>query len=423
MRVLWITNMMVVPSACESDKFRGGWMVGALDYLIQKNEYEISIAYPNGTDMVNRSKVKYYSFNYDMNRAKCNHMLIEQLQSIIYKVNPDIIHIWGTEYLHSYAAVSAAEKLGMVDKTIINIQGLVSVCAQHYAPNIEYKYKVSRTIIDFVFKGSINQQVTIFKKRGYWEKETIKKAKHVIGRTEWDRACTRQISQDINYHFCNEILRDVFYDGSLWNSNDCKKHSIFISQATYPIKGLHYILKALIIILREYPDTVLYIAGENIFQKKCRVRFIDSYMLMNTYERYLYNIVKKNNLMEHITFLGALSAEKMKEQYLQANVFVSASTIENESNSISEAKILGVPVVSSFVGGVTDRIMHKVDGFVYPMDEPYMLAHYVMKIFSDDELASKVSVKAHESAVVTLSKEINGKALIEIYRTVMEDGN
>ena len=39
----------------------------------------------------------------------------------------------------------------------------------------------------------------------------------------------------------------------------------------------------------------------------------------------------------------------MKEQYLKANVFVSASSIENSPNSVLEAMAVGAPVVSSFV--------------------------------------------------------------------------
>ena len=37
---------------------------------------------------------------------------------------PDVIHIWGTEYLHTYAMREALEKYDLLNKTIIHSQGL-----------------------------------------------------------------------------------------------------------------------------------------------------------------------------------------------------------------------------------------------------------------------------------------------------------
>ena len=61
----------------------------------------------------------------------------------------------------------------------------------------------------------------------------------MIGRTDWDEACTKEINPKVQYHFCNESLRDSFYSGS-WEYQNCEKHSIFMSQAATPIKGLHF---------------------------------------------------------------------------------------------------------------------------------------------------------------------------------------
>ena len=44
----------------------------------------------------------------------------EDFEQIINKVNPDIVHIFGTEYSHSLSMINVCEKLGILDKVVIN---------------------------------------------------------------------------------------------------------------------------------------------------------------------------------------------------------------------------------------------------------------------------------------------------------------
>ena len=94
---------------------------------------------------------------------------------------------------------------------------------------------------------------------------------------------------------------------------------------------------------------------------------------------------KEYGLEQHIRYLGTLNEQDMCRQYLKANVFVSASSIENSSNSLSEAMILGVPCIASDAGGTISLFQHEHDGFLYQADAPYLLAYYIDRIFSDDE--------------------------------------
>lgn len=66
-----------------------------------------------------------------------------------------------------------------------------------------------------------------------------------------------------------------------------------------------------------------------------------------TFNRECREIMDQNSLWAHIEFMNSLDSGQMKERYLRSHAVVSASNIENESNVVSEAKILGVPVVAS----------------------------------------------------------------------------
>ena len=140
---------------------------------------------------------------------------------------------------------------------------------------------------------------------------------------------------------------------------------------------------------------------------------------MTYYGKYIKKLIKDYKLEKSIIFTEPLDEKQMCERFLKSNIFVSASTIENESNSLSEAKMLGVPSVSSYVGGVIDRINHNEDGFFYQHDAPYMLAYYVCEIFSNKDIALKFSKKAREKAMKTHDRETNANRLIEIYRNIL----
>ena len=170
----------------------------------------------------------------------------------------------------------------------------------------------------------------------------------------------------MTYHFNNETLRDEFYEGE-WNYSDCEKHSIFCSQGHYPIKGIHLVIEALNRIVKDYPDAHLYIGGKDYLSLP--------FYKQSSYGKYLVSLIKQYGLEKNVSFTGFLNAEQMKNRYLKSNVFVSASSIENSPNSLGEAMLLGVPCISSQVGGVHNMMTHAIEGYTYPADEIYMLAY------------------------------------------------
>ena len=121
-------------------------------------------------------------------------------------------------------------------------------------------------------------------------------------------------------------------------------------------------------------------------------------------------------LEDSVEFLGSLSAQQMKEQYLASNVFVLPSTIENSPNSLGEAMLLGVPCVAADVGGVTNLMEHQKEGYVYQGTAPYMLAFYIKQVFSMAQKADHLGAAAREHAEKTHDPEKNLQDLLGIYR-------
>lgn len=335
--------------------------------------------------------------------------LEDRFRREIWDFQPDVIHSWGVEYHHALAMVNAAEKEGMLPRMAASIQGLCCRIAPHYTDGIPASALRSRTIRDIMRHDSILAQQKQYTQRGELEIEALRKLTHVIGRTDWDQANALNINPNITYHHCDETLRDVFYTDQ-WAYSRCRKHRIFASSCAYPVKGFHILLEALAIVRKEYPDTEIAVTGRSFLAGD-----IKSLARQNGYEKYLRHLVKRNRLDGAVHFLGHLSAQDMKQAYLDANVFVLCSTMENSPNALGEAMLLGLPCVAAEVGGVSSLIGSQ-EGILCAPVNPAAMAEGICRVFSMENQAEAMGAAARTRARKTHDPEQNMKDLMDIYR-------
>lgn len=410
MKILWLVNI-VLPQFAEylgiPTNHSGGWMVALSKKLASDHALTVCFPYPNEIeDTV--GNVKYYGFAEKDQKGFVNPM-IDAFKRIIGLERPDIIHIWGTEHLHSFAMTEAAKQLGEQGKVLISIQGLTSVLKYHFMAGLPCKVQNGGTVRDFVRHDTLKTQQRKMRKNGEYEIKAIQNVSHVIGRTRWDDSCTRAINPSVQYHFNNEILRESFYHGE-WSMDRCQRHTVFVSQAQLPLKGFHFVVEAAGMLMKKYPDLKIFVAGgRNPIAKTWK---------STAYQSYLYGLAKETGTLDAIAYVGNLNELQMREQFLRAHVFVSASSIENSPNSVGEAMILGMPIVASNVGGTCDMLVDQEEGFLYQFDAPYMLAGYIDALFSDDTLARKMATAARRHAMNTHDMETNYHSLLNIYKDI-----
>lgn len=417
MNILWITNILF-PEAEQlltgvgELKSSGGWMLGAAEALLSHNE-EVRLSVATVSKKVKEliklegKQITYYVLPMGKGNLRLNPEYEKYWLKVKDQVKPDVVHIHGTEFSHGHAYLKACGS----DDVLISIQGLTSVYCRYYYSGIS-KWEVYRNItFRDLIKGSVFAGQHDFQRRGLFEKEMIRMVHHVIGRTSWDRAHTWAINPHAKYHFCNEILRPAFYGGQKWDYRTCHKHTIFLSQAGYPVKGLHQVLKSMPLILRHYPDTELRIAGHDITKTDT---WFDK-LKLSGYGLYIKKLIKRFNLHDKVTFIGNLNGDQMREEYLKANLFLCPSTIENSPNSLGEAQMLGTPCLASYVGGIPD-MMKGNENNLYRFEEIEMLAEKVCRIFADEDQ----QIDMREEAAKRHDPRTNIDTLLCIYKSILK---
>lgn len=413
MKILWIVNTIFPYPAEQLDMQKtafGGWLNGLADTIKEEKNVELAIATVYSGKELKKFQDDHliYYLLPGAPAIKYNRKLEIYWKAINEEFKPDLVHIHGTEFSHGLAFQNACPEV----KSIISIQGLISKYAKVYYANITMEDIIKNiTVRDVLRQDNIIQAKKRFVQRGKNEIEILKKANSVLGRTNWDYANVKAINPNIKYYCANETLRREFYDKE-WDITNVEKHTLFTTQASYPIKGIHHLFETVYLLKKQYPNIKLYIAGENIISRG-RIR-------RNGYAKYLEKLIRKYHIQENIIYTGILNVNQMKDRLLKTHVFVLPSAIENSSNSLGEAMMLGMPCVATNTGGTMDMLEHKKEGFLYSYTEPEVCAEYITQYFEDEQLAVEYGKNARETALVRHNPEKNGETILKIYEDMIK---
>lgn len=410
MKILLVTNAMF-PKLNEKlgikQKISHGWAFAAANELSKVKEIELAVSILYNTPKVEEydiDGIKYFTVPFGKSVMKYDDILESSFKEVASRFNPDVVHIYGSEYPFTLAYLNACGTKNVV----ISIQGISSIYSRYYLSGID--------LCDMVRHPMLLLQKYMFGKRNKYEREALAKCVFFEGRSDWDKAISWSFNPESKYFFCSRTLRPTFYE-ERWEIDKIERYTIFLSQAGNPIKGLHQVVRALPYIKDKYPDVKVYIAGDSPYKKNN----LKSYIKSLGYGSYIHSLIKKYETEKNIYFVGKLNEREMCEYYQRAHVFICPSTIENVPNSVAEAQMLGTPCIASYVGGNNSLIEHGVDGLLYRFEEYEMLAKYVCDIFGNDEMALRFSNNGHNTALLRHDKKKNIINLINMYKTIINE--
>lgn len=118
-----------------------------------------------------------------------------------------------------------------------------------------------------------------------------------------------------------------------------------------------------------------------------------------------------------VEFLGYISGEKKKKALLESHVLIFPSYTEGMPNSILEAMLFGMPVISREIGGIPDVIRQKENGFLTDSLQPAIFAKFLSMLASDNELYKEIAKNNHRIAAEQYITPRVRERILKIYES------
>ena len=149
-----------------------------------------------------------------------------------------------------------------------------------------------------------------------------------------------------------------------------------IGRLTYQ-KAQITLLKALKLILKKYPDVMLVIIGDGEDKEQLK-SYIDA-----------------EDISRNVTFKGYI--KDVFNEMMNFDVHVLTSRFEGMGYVNLEAMELGVPVITSNVGGASNFLTDGYDALITEVDNENSTAHAIERLKSDPEFRKNIAANARRT--------------------------
>ena len=411
MKVLWFE--ISTPSRYkESGRVLGGWQDALENVVIECNEIELYIAFeteePDAKVKVIEGvtyipMVTHYSFaerklsnwTWRVNEDK----VIPLGRKVIEEYKPDIIHVFGNEWPFGLLAQYTDIPL------VIHIQGSI-------VPYSNAQYPPGYNEFTFVKAAGFNLRKDWHRLKTYYkdanrlemEKRIWKCVKHYMGRTSWDKALVNTLTKGSTYHHVEEALRPTFLENKkLWSCPNGGKLRLLSTGCSSFWKGIDVMLKTAHVLKEAGVDFEWNVAGclsgelKEIVEKKEGLRYADN----------------------NINILGFCTPDQLIDVMCKSTMYVHTAYIENSPNSICEAQLVGMPIVSTMVGGISTLVRNGEEGDLLPANDPWQIANAIIELSKDKDRMIRYSKKSRQHALERHNPENIIQELLKCYHDII----
>ena len=108
----------------------------------------------------------------------------------------------------------------------------------------------------------------------------------------------------------------------------------------------------------------------------------------------LQAMIQKHNLQKRVHFLGWQTADQLKKQYAEANLFLFPSRHEGMPNAVLEAMASGLPVVATSIAGNEELVVKGETGALVPVEDVAALREALRPFLIQAEMREKMGSAA-----------------------------
>ena len=104
-------------------------------------------------------------------------------------------------------------------------------------------------------------------------------------------------------------------------------------------------------------------------------------------------LINKYHLNESVEITGVLSKKEWHKKSENYDIFINTTNVDNTPISVIEAMALGLPVVSTNVGGLPYLIQHNVDGVLVEKNNPSAMTKEICKIVEENKYSLAINAR------------------------------
>ncbi|MEG1916838.1 MAG: glycosyltransferase [Muribaculaceae bacterium] len=344
MKILWFTN---IPIADKEITGSGTWLTALGQQLSNVPNVELH----NVTTGNEKNVVHSNLHNIDQwlvppvkrgRNGLPSHKIIKMILEIVNTIQPDLIHIWGTEH---YWGLLTARKI-IQGTVLLDMQGLLYSVANVFYGNLSLMEMCHCISIKEILKPS----VSIFASKheldrlSRYEQEIIQGHTNISVQSDWVKRSIQIINPHANIINTQIALRAEFGALNTFWAFESNRRVIFTTSSPIsPNKGIHDLIKTVAILKLQHPNVVLRIAG-----------YIPQGIKKPGYTRFVQRLIKQYNLHENVVLCGNLNAQQLILELTQCSVAVVPSYVESYSMAIAEAMAVGTPVIATYAGAMPE---------------------------------------------------------------------